>query len=146
MAEQPTLLLGGELPIGRLGFGAMRAHGEAGARVLRRALELGVTFVDTADGYGPHTGELLLTEALHPYPDGLVSGTEAGIDKVSGPRVRDGRLEYLCACCKWSLRRLRLDRLDLFSLRRAQAVAPVLVPIPGTSSGAHLEESMRALV
>lgn len=122
---RPTLKLGGELPICRLGFGAMRVHGEEGLRVLRRALELGVTFVDTADVYGPHTSELLIAEALHPYPEGFVIGTKAGINKEPGARVRDGRPEYLRAACEASLRRLRLERLDLFSLHRHDPDVPI---------------------
>lgn len=121
--------LGGDLPVWRLGFGAMRLTGQGiwgeprdhdeAVRVLRRAVELGVNFVDTADAYGPEVSERLIAEALHPYPDGLVIATKGGLTRP-GPDVwvPNGRPAYLRAACEGSLRRLRLDRIDLYQLHR----------------------------
>jgi pyridoxine 4-dehydrogenase len=129
------ITLGGELTVARLGFGAMRITGPGivGAHadparcreVLARALELGVTFIDTADSYGPDVSELLIAEALHPYPKGLVIGTKAGLLRP-GPHqwTRDGRPEHLRARCESSLRRLRVERIDLFQLHRIDPAVP----------------------
>ena len=134
MADRPatrsgTLKLGGDLPVYRLGFGAMQLtgpgvwgeppnHDEAIA-VLRRAVELGINLIDTADSYGPEVSERLIAEALHPYPAGLVIATKAGFVRP-GPNqwVEDGRPEHLRSACEGSLRRLKLDRIDLFQLHR----------------------------
>jgi aryl-alcohol dehydrogenase-like predicted oxidoreductase len=124
-----TFAIGGDLPVHRLGFGTMRLtgagvwgepadHGEAIA-VLRRAVELGIDLIDTADSYGPEVAERLIAEALHPYPAGLVIATKAGFQRP-GPNVwvEDGRPEHLRSACEASLQRLRLERIDLFQLHR----------------------------
>jgi aryl-alcohol dehydrogenase-like predicted oxidoreductase len=121
--------LGGDLPVRRLGFGTMQLtgsgvwgepadRGEAVA-VLRRAVELGIDLFDTADSYGPEVAENLLAEALHPYPAGLVIATKAGFERPGpGVWVENGRPEHLRSACEGSLRRLRLERIDLFQLHR----------------------------
>jgi pyridoxine 4-dehydrogenase len=123
----PTFLLGGELEVRRLGFGAMRvvADPEEGRRVLRRAVELGVNLIDTADVYGAGRSEELIAEALHPYPDGLVIATKGGIRFEPGQRKRDGRPEYLRSAVDASLRRLRLERIDLYQLHRHDPDVPI---------------------
>jgi pyridoxine 4-dehydrogenase len=138
-----TLTLGGELEVRRLGFGAMRITGEGiwgppadreeATAVLRRAVELGINFIDTADAYGPEVSEMLIAEALHPYPEGLVIATKGGMTRPdSGRWVRDCSPEQLGEACQGSLRRLRLDRIDVYQLH---AVDP----------GVPLEESVGAL-
>jgi aryl-alcohol dehydrogenase-like predicted oxidoreductase len=134
-AQAGTITIGGELTVARLGFGAMRLTGpgivgshadpERCRRVLRRAVELGVTFIDTADSYGPNVSEELIAEALHPYPAGLVIATKAGLLRP-GPHqwTRDGRPAHLRAQCEGSLRRLKVDRLDLFQLHRIDPAVP----------------------
>ena len=128
----------GELRVHRLGFGAMRLtgpgiwgppkdRGEA-IRVLRRAIELGVDLIDTADSYGPHVSEELIREALYPYPRGLVVATKAGLVRT-GPSYEGewpsvGRPEYLRQECEMSLRRLGLERIDLFQLHRIDPKVP----------------------
>ena len=123
----PTFLLGGELEVGRLGFGARRivADRERGVRVVRRAVELGVTLVDTADVYGAGASEEVVAEALYPYPDGVVIATKGGIGAGFQDRIRDGRPEYLRRACEASLRRLRLDRIDLYQLHRHDPAVPI---------------------
>jgi pyridoxine 4-dehydrogenase len=128
--------LGGDLSVNRLGFGAMRLTGdgiwgwpadrENARKVLRRAVELGVNFIDTADAYGPDVSELLIAEALHPYPAGLVIATKGGHTRP-GPNqwVPDGRPEYLTKCVDGSLKRLKLERIDLYQLHRIDAKVPV---------------------
>src|SRR6201982_1512011 len=112
--------LGGEISVHRLGYGAMRLTGpgiwgppkdrKAALAVLRRAVELGVNFIDTADSYGPHVSEELIAEALHPYPSDLVIATKGGLIRPGPNRwTPDGRPEHLRAVCEGSLRRLRLD-------------------------------------
>ena len=135
-ALSETFLLGGDLPIRRLGFGAMRIVGEGVwgpprdrgevLSVLRRAVELGVTFIDTADSYGPQISEQLIREALHPYPEDLVIGTKAGFVRT-GPDVwhRLGRPEYLRQQVEMSLRTLGLERIDLFQLHRIDPEVPL---------------------
>ena len=131
-----TITLGGDLRIDRLGFGAMqqtgtgvwgppRDHDEA-IRVLRRAVELGVDFIDTADAYGPHVSEELICEALHPYPEGLVIATKAGQVRP-GPWEWEplGRPAYLRQQVELSLRRLGVERLDLFQLHRIDPKVPL---------------------
>jgi aryl-alcohol dehydrogenase-like predicted oxidoreductase len=115
-----TFLLGGELEVCRLGFGAMRVVHDRleGARVLRRAVELGVTLIDTADIYGAGTSEELIAEALHPYPENLVIATKGGLGWGLQDRIRDGRPQHLRKAIEASLRRLRLERIDLYQLHR----------------------------
>jgi pyridoxine 4-dehydrogenase len=130
-----TLRLGGELPVGRLGFGAMRLVGrgwgeprdrEKAKRVLRRTIELGVTFIDTADAYGPETNELLIREALHPYPPELVIATKGG-NVHAGPSrwTSNGCPAHLRRACEGSLRRLGLDSLPLYQLHSVDPDVPV---------------------
>ncbi len=133
---QDSFELGGDLLVNRLGFGAMRLTGqgiwgwppdrENAKKVLRRAVELGVNFIDTADAYGPETNELLIAEALYPYPKGLVIATKGGHTRP-GPNqwVPDGRPEYLAQCIDKSLKRLKLDRIDLYQLHRIDRKVPV---------------------
>jgi pyridoxine 4-dehydrogenase len=130
-----TLELGGDLRVRRLGFGAMRItgegvwgppddHGEAIA-VLRRAVELGIDLIDTADSYGPEVSENLIAEALHPYPEELVIATKGGLRRTGpGQWPRDGRPEHLREACEGSLRRLRVDRIDLYQLHSPDAKVP----------------------
>jgi aryl-alcohol dehydrogenase-like predicted oxidoreductase len=131
-----TFRIGGDLEVRRLGFGAMRICGpgvigwpedrENALRVLRRALELGVDLIDTADSYGPEVSELLIAEALHPYPDGLVIATKGGLlHREVGRWLPDGRPEHLREACEASLRRLRVDRIDLYQLHRADPEVPL---------------------
>lgn len=136
MTPVPTFQLGGDLPVRRLGFGAMRITGEGiwgwpadrgeARRVLRRAVELGVNLIDTADAYGPATSELLIAEALHPYPRGLVIATKGGLTRPGpGQWVPDGRPDHLKRCVDGSLRRLRLERIDLYQLHRIDPKVPM---------------------
>jgi aryl-alcohol dehydrogenase-like predicted oxidoreductase len=130
-----TLTMGGDLEVHRLGFGAMRITGqgiwgppddpEEAKRLLRRVVELGIDLIDTADSYGPEVSELLIAEALHPYPDGLVIATKGGLRR-SGPGQwpRDARPERLKECCEASLRRLKLDRIDLYQLHSPDPKVP----------------------
>src|ERR1700760_2484192 len=126
---EKTLTIGGELTVNRLGYGAMRLTGKGiwgppadkdeAIKVLKRAVELGVNFIDTADSYGPHVSERLIAEALYPYPEGLVIATKAGCDRTAPDEwVTNGRPEHLRKACEGSLRRLKLDRIDLFQLHR----------------------------
>ena len=128
--------LGGDLPVNRLGFGAMRITGDGiwgwpadrdnALKVLRRAVELGVNLIDTADAYGPETSELLIAEALHPYPAGLVIATKGGLTRPGpGKWVPNGRPEYLKKCVHNSLKRLRLERIDLYQLHRVDRKVPM---------------------
>jgi aryl-alcohol dehydrogenase-like predicted oxidoreductase len=135
-AKSGTFKIGGDVPVRRLGFGAMRITGkgvwgepedrEECIAVLRRAVELGVTLIDTADSYGPFVSELLIAEALHPYPEDLVIATKAGLQRP-GPDewVPDCRPEHLRERCEGSLKRLRLDRIDLYQLHRIDPKVPV---------------------
>jgi pyridoxine 4-dehydrogenase len=128
-------LLGNDLRIGRLGFGAMRITGKgiwgeprdraAAIRVLRRAIELGVNFIDTADSYGPNVSEEIIAEALHPYPAGLVIATKGGFERTGPDRwVENGKPEHLKSACEGSLRRLKVDRIDLYQLHRIDSKVP----------------------
>jgi aryl-alcohol dehydrogenase-like predicted oxidoreductase len=130
-----TFAIGGDLTVNRLGFGAMRITGkgiwgppedpENARKVLRRAVELGVNFIDTADAYGPDVSEDLIAEALHPYPAGLVIATKGGLTRQGPDRwLPVGRAEYLCQCVEMSLRRLRLDCIDLYQLHRIDPRVP----------------------
>ena len=123
----PTFEIGGELPVRRLGFGAMRIVDDPaeGVRVLRRALELGVTLIDTADIYGAGRSEEIIAEALHPYPADLVIGTKGGLGYGLQERIRDGRPEHLREACEESLRRLKLERIDLYQLHRHDPEVPI---------------------
>lgn len=135
-AESGTFLLGGRLPIHRLGFGAMRLTGKGiwgepddpkeARNVLRRAVELGVNFIDTADSYGPEVSENIIAEVLHPYPAGLIIATKGGLTR-QGPDAWApvGRAEYIIQCVEMSLRRLRLDCIDLYQLHRIDPRVPV---------------------
>jgi pyridoxine 4-dehydrogenase len=128
-------LIGGDLRVARLGFGAMRITGDGiwgepadraeSVRVLRRAVELGINFIDTADSYGPVVSEEIIAEALYPYPAGLVIATKGGFDRP-GPNVwvENGSPEHLRSACEGSLRRLRLDRIDLYQLHRIDPKVP----------------------
>ncbi len=138
-----TFLIGGDLPVHRMGYGTMRLVGEGAwgepadaaeaKRVLRRAAELGVNLIDTADAYGPEIAERLIGEALAPYPPGLVIATKGGITR-QGPAKTEfvGRAGYLIQCVEMSLRRLKLERIDLYQLHRIDPRTP-------------LEESLGAL-
>jgi pyridoxine 4-dehydrogenase len=138
-----TFNIGGDLEVRRLGYGAMRITGngiwgppddpEGAKRLLRRVVELGVNLIDTADSYGPEVSENLIAEALHPYPDGLVIATKGGLRRTGpGQWPRDGRPERLKECCEASLRRLRVERIDLYQLHSPDPRVP-------------LEDSMGAL-
>jgi aryl-alcohol dehydrogenase-like predicted oxidoreductase len=135
VALSGTLTLGGDLEVHRLGFGAMRITGdgiwgppadhETALAVLRRAVELGVDLIDTADSYGPHVSEQLIAEALHPYPDGLVIATKGGLERTGPGRwPANGRPEHLREACEGSLRNLRVDRIDLYQLHRPDPAVP----------------------
>jgi aryl-alcohol dehydrogenase-like predicted oxidoreductase len=127
--------IGGDLPVVRLGYGTMQLTGEGvwgdprdrgeAVRVLRRAVELGVTFFDTADSYGPVVAEELLREALHPYADDVVIATKAGLTR-QGPGIWTpvGNPAYLRQQCELSLRRLGVETIDLFQLHRIDANVP----------------------
>jgi pyridoxine 4-dehydrogenase len=131
-----TVSIGKDLTVNRLGFGAMRLTGEGiwGApkdpeeckRVLKRLLDLNVNFIDTADAYGPYVSETLIAEALHPYPKGLVIATKGGLTR-QGPNewLPVARAEYLRQCVEMSLRRLKVDRIDLYQLHRIDPRVPV---------------------
>src|SRR2546429_1649976 len=131
-----TFLLGDDLLVNRLGFGAMRLTGEGiwgwppdrenALKVLRRAVDFGVNLIDTADAYGPETDELLIAEALYPYPKGLVIATKGGQIRP-GPTqwVPKGDPEYLKQCVDKSLKRLKLERIDLYQLHRVDPKVPM---------------------
>ncbi|HVK21535.1 MAG TPA: aldo/keto reductase [Actinokineospora sp.] len=125
-----TFLIGGDLPVRRLGFGAMRLRGAADRRadsiaIARRAVELGVTLFDTADSYDLGGNEELLAEALYPYRDDVVIATKAGQCHPGTDWIPLGRPEYLRQQAELSLRRLRLDRIDLFQLHRIDPLVPL---------------------
>ena len=134
-AKSGTFHLGGDLSIHRLGFGAMRITGDGvwgepkdraeAIRVLRRAVELGINFIDTADSYGPNVSEEIIAEALHPYPASLVIATKAGFDRF-GPNQweMNGKPAHLRSACEGSLKRLKLERIDLFQLHRIDPKVP----------------------
>ena len=139
-----TMDVGGDLTVNRLGFGAMRITGDGiwglpadrdeAKAVLRRAVELGVNFIDTADSYGPRVSEELIAEALHPYPDDLVIATKGGLERTGpGQWPTNGKPEHLIEACEGSLRRLRLDQIPLYQFHRPDPAVP-------------LEDSIGALV
>ena len=139
-----TIDVGGDLTVNRLGFGAMRITGDGiwgqpadrdeATAVLRRAIELGVNFIDTADSYGPHVSEELIGETLYPYPDDLVIATKGGLERTGpGQWPANGRPEHLIEACEGSLRRLRLDQIPLYQFHRPDPAVP-------------LEDSIGALV
>ncbi|CAA9493571.1 MAG: Putative oxidoreductase [uncultured Solirubrobacterales bacterium] len=135
-AQSGTFTIGGDLEVNRLGFGAMRITGEGiwgepddpaeCRRVLQRAVEHGVNLIDTADSYGPEVSERLIAEALRPYPDDLVIATKAGLTR-SGPNqwTPNGRPEHIREACEGSLKRLGLERIDLYQLHRIDRNVPV---------------------
>ncbi len=136
MAMNTTFKLGGDLAVNRLGFGAMRITGEGiwgwppdrenALKVLRRATGLGVDLIDTADAYGPDTSELLIAEALHPYPKGLVIATKGGLTRPGpGEWVPNCRPEHLKQAVEGSLKRLRLERIDLYQLHTVDPKVPI---------------------
>jgi aryl-alcohol dehydrogenase-like predicted oxidoreductase len=136
MAMNMTFTLGGDLTVNRLGFGAMRITGKGiwgwppdranAVKVLRHAVELGVDLIDTADAYGPDTSELLIAEALHPYPQGLVVATKGGLTRPGpGQWVPDCRPDHLKQAVEGSSKRLRLDRIDLYQLHTVDARVPI---------------------
>src|SRR5215211_3521971 len=152
MSEFPTIHAGlagtidvaGDLTVNRLGFGAMRVTGagiwgppadrDEAKAVLRRAVELGTNFIDTADSYGPHISEELIHEALHPYPDDLVIATKGGLERTGpGQWPANGRPEHLIEACEGSLRRLKLEQIPLYQFHRPDPAVP-------------LEDSIGALV
>jgi pyridoxine 4-dehydrogenase len=139
-----TIDVGGDLTVNRLGFGAMRITGDGiwgppadrdeAKAVVRRAVELGVNFIDTADSYGPHVSEELIAEALHPYPEDLVIATKGGLERTGpGQWPVNGRPEHLIEACEGSLRRLELDQIPLYQFHRPDPEVP-------------LEDSIGALV
>jgi pyridoxine 4-dehydrogenase len=139
-----TIDIGGDMPVNRFGFGAMRITGEGiwgepadreeCKRVLRRALELGINFIDTADSYGPEVSERLIAEALYPYPQELVIATKGGLTRPGpGQWDPDGRPEHLRAALEGSLKRLRVEQIDLYQFHRPDPKVP-------------FEESVGALV
>jgi pyridoxine 4-dehydrogenase len=135
-AAAGTIEIGGDMVVHRMGFGAMRITGpgilgdppdlDQARATLRRVLELGVNFIDTADSYGPEVSERLIAEALYPYPDDLVIATKGGLLRPGRGRWDpDGRPEHLRAACEGSLRRLRLDRIPLYQLHRPDPRVPL---------------------
>ena len=139
-----TIDIGGDLPVNRFGLGAMRLTGEGiwgepadreeCKRVLRRALELGINFIDTADSYGPEVSERLIAETLYPYPEELVIATKGGLIRPGPDQwTPDGRPEHLRAACEGSLKRLRVEQIDVYQFHRPDPKVP-------------LEESIGALV
>ena len=136
MAMNTTFKLGGDLTVNRLGFGAMRITGKGiwgwppdranALKVLRHAIELGVDLIDTADSYGPDTSELLIAEALHPYPNGLVIATKGGLTRPGpGEWVPNCRPDQLKQAVEGSLKRLRLERIDLYQLHTVDPKVPI---------------------
>ena len=134
-AASGTHTIGDELTVNRLGFGAKRVAGpgvwgppadrETAVGVLRRAVELGINLIDTADSYGPHVSEELIAEALHPYPDGLLVATKGGLERTGpGEWPRNGRPEHLRSACEGSLGRLRVNQIDLYQLHAPDPDVP----------------------
>jgi aryl-alcohol dehydrogenase-like predicted oxidoreductase len=146
-------LIGGDLRVTRLGFGAMRITGDGiwgepanraeAVRVLRRAVELGINFIDTADSYGPEVSEKIIAEALYPYPPDLVIATKGGFVRT-GPNqwIENGKPEHLRSACEGSLSRLRLDRIDLYQLHRIDPKVPAEDQI-GTLKGLQAQGKIK---
>jgi pyridoxine 4-dehydrogenase len=137
-----TIDVGGDLTVNRLGFGAMRITGsgiwgepadrDEAKAVLRRAIELGVNFIDTADSYGPNVSEELISETLYPYPDDLVIATKGGLERTGpGQWPANGRPEHLIAACDASLRRLKLEQIPLYQFHRPDPAVPLQDSISG---------------
>ncbi|HYQ70191.1 aldo/keto reductase [Actinophytocola sp.] len=135
-ATAGTIDVGGDLTVNRLGFGAMRITGDGvwgppkdldeAKAVLRRAVELGVNFIDTADSYGPHVSEEIIGETLYPYPDDLVIATKGGLERTGpGQWPVNGRPEHLKEVCEGSLRRLKLDQIPLYQFHRPDPGVPI---------------------
>lgn len=133
--KSSTFTIGGELTVNRVGYGAMRITGKGiwgppkdhdeSIRVLKRAVELGVNFIDTADSYGPHISEELIAEALYPYPEGLVIGTKGGLLRTGPDQWPvDASPEHLKEALEGSLKRLKLDQIDLYQLHRIDPNVP----------------------
>ena len=131
-----SFTLGGDLEVGRLGFGSMRITGEgiwgepedpqAARALLRSVMDAGVNLIDTADSYGPEVAETLIAEALYPYPDGLVIATKGGFERPGPGRWQAAcRPDRLKQCCEASLRRLRLERIDLYQLHTVDSKVPI---------------------
>ena len=150
-----TIVLGKELPVHRMGFGAMRITGpgiwgppqdvEECKATLRRTVELGVNFIDTADAYGPNVSEELIAETLYPYPDGLVIATKGGLVRFGPGRWEpDGRPEHLREALEGSLRRLRVDQIDLYQFHRPDAKVPFEESV-GTLADLRNEGKIRLL-
>ena len=154
-AAAGTIEIGGDLVVRRMGFGAMRITGngiwgeppdeEQAKATLRRVVDLGVNFVDTADSYGPDVSERLIAEALYPYPDDLVIATKGGLVRPGPNRWNpDGRPEHLRAACEGSLRRLRLEQIQLYQFHRPDPQVPLadslgtLVELKGEGKIAHI--------
>jgi pyridoxine 4-dehydrogenase len=152
-AAAGTFDIGGDLRVNRLGFGAMRITGkgiwgepenpEEARAVLKRAVELGINLIDTADSYGPHVSERLIGETLHPYPEDLVIATKGGLLRDGpGQWRRDARPEHLREACEGSLKRLKLDRIDLYQLHRIDPRVPAEEPL-GTLAELREEGKIR---
>ena len=135
-AAAGTIEIGGDLTVNRMGYGAMRITGpgiwgdpadrEQAKAALRRALELDVNFIDTADSYGPEVSETLIAETLYPYPDDLVIATKAGLVRPGpGNWDADGRPEHIREACEGSLRRLRLEQIPLYQFHRPDPRVPL---------------------
>ena len=128
-------LIGGDLPAHRLGFGAMHVTGsgvlgdprdrKGAVALLRRVVELGINLLDTADAYGPEVSEQIIAEALHPYPPDLLIATKGGYTRPSGQWVPDGRPQHLTNACEASLRRLKLERIDLYQFHTPDPRVPI---------------------
>ncbi len=134
--SNPAFRIGGDLTVKRLGYGAMRLTGKgvwgwpddkkSAYQILRRVIEMGINLIDTADAYGPEVSELLIAEALYPYPDGLVIATKGGLTRPGpGKWVPNGQPDYLTKCVEKSLQRLQVERIDLYQLHRIDPKVPV---------------------
>jgi pyridoxine 4-dehydrogenase len=152
-ASAGTITIGGDLTVNRMGFGAMRITGRGiwgdpadqkqAQDALRRAVELDVNFIDTADSYGPEVSETLIAETLHPYPDDLVIATKGGLVRPGPGRWEpDGRPEHLRQACEGSLRRLRLDQIPLYQMHRPDPKVPFAESI-GTLAELKAEGKIR---
>ena len=152
-AAAGTIDVGGDLTVNRLGFGAMRITGQGvwgdppdhdqAIATLRRAVELGVNFIDTADSYGPEVSENLIAEALYPYPDDLVIATKGGLERPGPNRwTPNGHPAHLRSACEGSLRRLRLEQIPLYQLHRPDPNVPYAESV-GTLAELHKEGKIR---